>query len=112
MIISKVIYVDAGSTSSSEYNISSQNGTCVGTIIPVSQDQTTQMAAQFSASFSWSVNNKFWIQEPICNTGSTASSGESLSTLVQAPYVRIDVTNTGSIPQNFFVTFNIPNSPS
>lgn len=112
MIISKIISVAGGGTVQLPYNITAQNGTCIGTILPVSQDGESQVAASFSASFNWSVNDKFWIQEPICDTAGAASLGESLSTLVQAPYVRIDVTNTGTTTQNFFVTFNIPNTVS
>lgn len=78
-------------------------GTFIATVFPISTDETTQVTSQFSAVIKWSPNNKFWISEPITE-GVLTSNGESLVTLVQAPNVRVEVTNNSGTQRKFYVT--------
>lgn len=114
MLSQNFVTVDAGASAELNYKLDFQQGVAVISIIPVEEDESSQVSRNFSADAYWSNNNKYFVCEPICSLSddSMESSGESLVTTIQAVFCRISVKNLESTTQKFYVSLNIPGTPS
>lgn len=108
MIQQNIVTLGPGDDFIQKYKVDFQQGAIVASIIPVSDDEQTQVKASYAAKLMWSNNDKFYVKEPICDLKRTKSSGESLVTSTQAVYSAISVHNYEAIPQKYYISLYVP----
>lgn len=107
MLSQRTVVVAPDSTECLEYKMDFQYGIIVISVIPITDDESEQQSKFFKAEASWSNNNKFYVREPIADMSTDDSSGESLATTVQAPFMRVSIYNCESEAQKYYVGVNI-----
>lgn len=100
---SEIIKVQPGSVGTLHRHMPFLEGTFIASVFPISDSEEYQVASAFSAVLKWSPNAKFWITEPITESSLT-SDGESLVTIVQAPNLKVEVTNNSGAEQKYYVS--------
>lgn len=111
MLSQEIIVVPANAINTKSLKLDFQDGNIVVSIIPVLTDESAQVAKAFAASLQWSSNNKYSVTEPICDL-TEASSGESLVTIIQAPYLTVSIRNYELTDQSFYISVYAPGTPS
>ena len=100
---SEILSVQAGGVGVLQRHMPFIDGTFIISVFPISPNEEYQLSSTFKAVLKWSPNGKYWITEPITE-GSITSDGESLVTIIQAPNIKVEVTNNSVADQKYYVS--------